>query len=69
MPEAVVWSAQENDRKAAMKAVRLVKPGQPLEIQEVPVPSAGARGVLVRVKAAGICRSDVHCRGQKRQRG
>lgn len=45
-----------------MKAVRLVKPGQPLEIQEVPVPSAGARGVLVRVKAAGICRSDVHYR-------
>ncbi|MFQ5856951.1 MAG: alcohol dehydrogenase catalytic domain-containing protein [Anaerolineae bacterium] len=45
-----------------MKAVRLVKPGQPLEMQEVPVPTVGARDVLVKVKAAGICRSDVHYR-------
>jgi propanol-preferring alcohol dehydrogenase len=45
-----------------MKAVRLVKPGQALEMHEVPMPSVGAKDVLVRVKAAGICRSDVHCR-------
>jgi 2-desacetyl-2-hydroxyethyl bacteriochlorophyllide A dehydrogenase len=45
-----------------MKAVRLIKPGQPLEMQEMPVPSLGAKGVLVRVKAAGICRSDMHYR-------
>ncbi len=45
-----------------MKAVRLIKPGQPLEMQEVPVPPVGAKYVLVRVKAAGICRSDVHYR-------
>jgi 2-desacetyl-2-hydroxyethyl bacteriochlorophyllide A dehydrogenase len=45
-----------------MKAVRLVKSGQPLEVREVPVPPVGARDVLVRVKAAGICRSDMHYR-------
>ncbi len=45
-----------------MKAVRLIKPGQPLEIQEIPVPQVGPRDVLVRVKAAGICHSDAHYR-------
>ena len=37
----------------------------PLEQQEVPVPSVGPRDVLVRVKAAGICHSDVHYRAGK----
>jgi 2-desacetyl-2-hydroxyethyl bacteriochlorophyllide A dehydrogenase len=45
-----------------MKAVRLVQVGQPLELQEIPVPPIGARDVLVRIKAAGICHSDVHYR-------
>jgi len=45
-----------------MKAVRLVEIGQPLEMQEVPVPEPGPRDVLVRVEAAGICHSDVHYR-------
>jgi 2-desacetyl-2-hydroxyethyl bacteriochlorophyllide A dehydrogenase len=45
-----------------MKAVRLVEIGKPLEIQEVPVPPVGAGDVLVRIKAAGICHSDVHYR-------
>jgi len=45
-----------------MKAVRLTKIGQPLELQEIPLPRVGERDVLVRVKAAGICHSDVHYR-------
>jgi 2-desacetyl-2-hydroxyethyl bacteriochlorophyllide A dehydrogenase len=45
-----------------MKAIRLIKPGRPLEVQEVDVPAASARDVLVRVKAAGICHSDAHYR-------
>ena len=45
-----------------MKAVRLVTIGQPLEMQEVPLPVMGDRDVLVRIKAAGICHSDVHYR-------
>ena len=45
-----------------MKAVRLVAVGQPLQMQEVSWPIVGERDVLVRVKAAGICHSDVHYR-------
>jgi 2-desacetyl-2-hydroxyethyl bacteriochlorophyllide A dehydrogenase len=45
-----------------MKAVRLVQIGQPLEAQEIPVPPIGDRDILVRVRAAGICHSDVHYR-------
>jgi 2-desacetyl-2-hydroxyethyl bacteriochlorophyllide A dehydrogenase len=45
-----------------MKAVRLIQPGRPLEMQEVDVPQVGPRDVLVRVEAAGICHSDAHYR-------
>jgi propanol-preferring alcohol dehydrogenase len=45
-----------------MKAVRLVQVGKPLELCEIPVPAIGAGDVLVRVRAAGICHSDVHYR-------
>ena len=48
-----------------MKAIRLVEPGRPLELQEVRVPAVGARDVLVRVKAAGVCHSDAHYRAGK----
>jgi propanol-preferring alcohol dehydrogenase len=34
-------------------------------LQEVKVPAVGARDVLVRVKAAGICHSDAHYRAGK----
>jgi propanol-preferring alcohol dehydrogenase len=45
-----------------MKAVRLIRPGRPLEMQEIDVPQVGPRDVLLRVKAAGICHSDAHYR-------
>jgi len=45
-----------------LKALRLVEIGKPLQMQEVPVPNVGQRDVLVRIKAAGICHSDVHYR-------
>jgi 2-desacetyl-2-hydroxyethyl bacteriochlorophyllide A dehydrogenase len=48
-----------------MKAVRLIKPGCPLELREIPVPVPGSHDVLVRVKAAGICHSDAHYRAGK----
>jgi propanol-preferring alcohol dehydrogenase len=48
-----------------MKAIRLIQPGRALELQEVKVPAAGARDVLVRVKAAGVCHSDAHYRAGK----
>ena len=45
-----------------MKAVRLVRPGQPLKLQEIPIPEIGPGEVLVSVRAAGICHSDAHYR-------
>src|SRR6266567_6548834 len=45
-----------------MKALRLVQPGCPLIMQEIPIPKAGPRDALVRVMAAGICHSDAHYR-------
>lgn len=45
-----------------MNAVRLIEPGRPLEMQALDVPPVGAKDVLVRVKAAGICHSDAHYR-------
>jgi len=45
-----------------MKAVRLVKVGAPLELQQIPTPEVGDYDVRVRVAAAGICHSDVHYR-------
>src|ERR1700686_1744077 len=45
-----------------MKAVRLIKPGLPLEEEEIEIPFVGARDVLIRIKAAGICHSDAHYR-------
>ena len=45
-----------------MKAVQLVEIKSPLQMREVDVPAVGAKDVLVRVKAAGICHSDAHYR-------
>ena len=45
-----------------MKAVRMTAIGQPLALQEIPMPSVGPGDVLVRIKAAGICHSDAHYR-------
>ena len=45
-----------------MKAVRLVQPGSPLELHDIPLPQTGDDDALVRVKAAGICHSDAHYR-------
>jgi 2-desacetyl-2-hydroxyethyl bacteriochlorophyllide A dehydrogenase len=45
-----------------MRAVRMVGVGKPLEMFELPVPQIGDRDVLVRIRAAGVCHSDVHYR-------
>jgi D-arabinose 1-dehydrogenase-like Zn-dependent alcohol dehydrogenase len=52
-----------------MKAVRMIEPGKPLELQQIPIPSAGEEGVLVRVRAAGICHSDAHYRAGRSSMG
>jgi propanol-preferring alcohol dehydrogenase len=48
-----------------MKAVRLIAAGIPLVEQEIPVPPLGDRDILLHVRAAGICHSDVHYRTRK----
>lgn len=48
-----------------MKAVRLVEVHHPLQMQDIPVPVISEGDVLVRIRAAGICHSDVHYRAGK----
>jgi D-arabinose 1-dehydrogenase-like Zn-dependent alcohol dehydrogenase len=43
-----------------MLAARLVEPGEPLRIDEVPIPEPSADEVLVRVAACGLCGTDIH---------
>lgn len=45
---------------ATMLAARLIQPGKPLEIQEVPVPTPGPDEIIVGVHACGICGTDIH---------
>ena len=47
-----------------MKACVYRAPGARLEIAEVPDPIAGPGEVVVRVKACGICGSDLHAAGR-----
>ena len=45
-----------------MRALQLVERGKPLELRDVPEVPLGNDDVTVAVRAAGICRSDVHYR-------
>jgi threonine 3-dehydrogenase len=50
----------------AMKALRKTKPGKGLQVEEVAVPAIGPTDVLVRVKTASICGTDLHIYGWDR---
>ncbi|WP_448576912.1 zinc-dependent alcohol dehydrogenase family protein [Thermomicrobium sp.] len=43
-----------------MRAMVLQRPGQPLVLQELPVPEPGPGQVLLRIRACGVCRTDLH---------
>lgn len=43
-----------------MKAARLYQPGQPLRVEEVPVPKPTGEQTLIRIAGAGVCHSDLH---------
>jgi propanol-preferring alcohol dehydrogenase len=43
-----------------MKAARIVKPKEPLIIDDIPIPEPKDMQVLVRVNATGVCHSDLH---------
>jgi 2-desacetyl-2-hydroxyethyl bacteriochlorophyllide A dehydrogenase len=50
-----------------MRAIRLLEPKKPLQLQEIDIPEVGSDDVLVAVKAAGICHSDAHYRAGRSQ--
>lgn len=43
-----------------MKALKLVRWGQPPQLVDVPIPEPGPGQVVIRVAAAGACHSDLH---------
>ena len=43
-----------------MKVAVAYEAGQPLVLEDLPVPDIGPRDVLVRVSASGICHTDLH---------
>jgi propanol-preferring alcohol dehydrogenase len=43
-----------------VKAVRYLGPNQPFELQDLPVPDPGPGDVLVRIRAAGMCHTELH---------
>src|SRR4051794_10316187 len=43
-----------------MRAARLLGPGRPLQVERVPVPRPAAAEALVRVRAAGVCHTELH---------
>src|SRR5579885_2709858 len=50
----------------AMKALRKMKAAKGLAMESVSVPATGPTDVLVRVKAASICGTDLHIYGWDR---
>jgi propanol-preferring alcohol dehydrogenase len=45
-----------------MKAARLHEIGQPLRVEDIPITTLGPEDVLVRIRASGICHSDLNYR-------
>ncbi len=45
-----------------MKAFRFYKPNVPWELEDIPKPTVGADEALVKIRASGICGTDLHYR-------
>ena len=43
-----------------MKAARIVKPKESLQIQDIDIPKAKGSQVIVKVHSSGVCHSDIH---------
>ena len=43
-----------------MKSARIVKPKEPLEVQELETPKAKGSQVIIKVQSSGVCHSDIH---------
>ena len=43
-----------------MKAARIVKVNEPLQVQELQTPKPKGSQILIKVHSSGVCHSDVH---------
>jgi propanol-preferring alcohol dehydrogenase len=43
-----------------MKAARIVKVNEPLQVQELQIPKPKGSQVIIKVRSSGVCHSDVH---------
>ncbi|ALI35540.1 Alcohol dehydrogenase [Candidatus Nitrosocosmicus oleophilus] len=43
-----------------MKSARIVKPHEPLKVQQLDIPKPTGTQVLIRVHSSGVCHSDIH---------
>ncbi|MFL6523322.1 MAG: alcohol dehydrogenase [Nitrososphaera sp.] len=43
-----------------MRAARIVKPNEPLEVQQLETPKPRGSQVLIKVESSGVCHSDIH---------
>jgi len=43
-----------------MRTMQVVQPGRPLDAVDMPIPAPGRDQVLLRVRACGVCRTDLH---------
>jgi propanol-preferring alcohol dehydrogenase len=43
-----------------MKAMILTAPGKPLELRDIPTPKPEAEQILIKIRACGVCRTDLH---------
>jgi propanol-preferring alcohol dehydrogenase len=48
------------DLPSTMQAAVLDRPGEPLQLRDVPLPEPDDGEVLLRVRACGVCRTDLH---------
>jgi threonine 3-dehydrogenase len=61
--EKYMFGSRAERTPSSMKALRKTRAGTGLSIETVPVPQIGSRDVLVRVKLASICGTDLHIYG------
>ena len=43
-----------------MKAARIIKPKESLQVQDLDLPKATGSQVVVKVRSSGVCHSDIH---------
>ena len=51
---------KKNRKKALMKAMVLTGPGRPLVLSLLEKPNPGKHQLLIKVRACGVCRTDLH---------